>query len=414
MKGKNIAALIAPAHGGDPYCDYLRGKGLLEKFQADYRENRLGNQHLEGRASVLAEPDSQDSYIGRHTAEWISRYDGDKPFFLWVDFSAPHPPADAPEPYASMYQAKDMREPVGFPTDDRKLVRGLTLERAKQFRAGYYAMITHLDDQVGRIVEALERTGRLDNTVIVFFGDHGSMCGDLGLFGKSNFYRGAVSSPLLIAGSGFVAGQRIDRVVELVDVAPTALELADVPAADRRESYGHSLLPLLTGRGEYQRTAAFSEMTDAKMVTDGRYKFANGEAPMLFDLQNDPHPRAQQPGRPGAGGRSADAEAHRPVAGNDRPGACPQSHAAARPITEPVLIRMVRWRAVVARTVTKQAAMRRAADALAAGPEYSQGRGFVTRESATPLAGRATPAARGASAAGGLVSGGRPAGGTAR
>jgi arylsulfatase A-like enzyme len=170
-------------------------------------------------------------------------------------------------------------------------MRGATDETYQRFRAEYYAMITCLDAQIGRIIKALEERGQLDNTIIIFTGDQGSMLGDLGLWGKGVFYKGSINSPLVIAGPGsFVKNVKVDRPVELLDVAPTLLELAHASEADRKRCHGHSLLPLLTGQGEYPRKYAFAEEKATQMVVDERYKLVRDpEKLLVFDLAEDPN-----------------------------------------------------------------------------------------------------------------------------
>jgi len=113
-------------------------------------------------------------------------------------------------------------------------------------KACYYAEITLVDEQFGRIIDHLEATDQLDNTLIVFHSDHGEMLGDHGLLYKgSRFFEGLVHVPMIIAGPGLRQDVRSDALVELVDIAPTLLDAAniDIPATMQ----GTSLLPLLSG-----------------------------------------------------------------------------------------------------------------------------------------------------------------------
>lgn len=292
VAGKVSAATSKLGPGQDPYRDYLRDKGLLDKLQQDYAENRGGGRADYVGASVLPEEHYQDTYIASRAIDFIAAHTGEKPFFLWVDFVAPHPPADAPQPYASMYEAAAMRKPLrgaeGQTAAARR--RPASDETYQRFRAAYYGMITLLDAQVGRIVAALEQSGQLDNTVIVFTGDQGSMLGDLGFWGKGVFYKGSINSPLVIAGpAGLVRPGVVDRPVELIDLAPTFLDLAAASSEDRARCRGESLAALLSGRGEYRRSAAFAEDHETKMVVTARYKYIQSPSEaLLFDLEADP------------------------------------------------------------------------------------------------------------------------------
>lgn len=302
ISGKVSAASKKTGPGLDPYRDYLRDKGLLAKLEEDYAKNRSeGSESV--LASVLPEEDWQDSYTATKAIESIREAPKDKPFLLWVDFVSPHPPADPPARYLEMYDWRNMRTPIPAPPSSEPLkgrAKRLTPEVCQRFRAGYYAMITALDAQVGRIVEALEEAGRLENAVIAFYGDQGSMLGDHGLWGKGVFYKGSINSPLIIAGpKDFLRGAKVDRPVELLDLAPTCLEIGDATPADRGRCRGLSLMPLLTGKGQYARTAAFAEREgEARMVVDKRYKWIpHPETPMLFDLSEDPDERTNLAGK---------------------------------------------------------------------------------------------------------------------
>ena len=174
--------------------------------------------------------------------------------------------------------------------------------------AAYYAMIELIDDNVGRMLAALERTGQADNTLVIFTSDHGEMLGDHGLLLKGcRFYEGLVHVPLILRWPGQIpAGATTDALVELTDLAPTLLDAAggDVP----RHMAGRSLLPLLRGTTTEHRDAVRCEYYEAlsmapgdragwsnsraTMIRDRRYKLAVyhghpiGE---LFDLEHDPH-----------------------------------------------------------------------------------------------------------------------------
>jgi len=171
---------------------------------------------------------------------------------------------------------------------------------AKSLIAAYYAMIKLIDDQLGRILAALDETGQRGNTIILFMSDHGEMLGDHGLIQKGcRFYEGLVRVPMIWSWPGnIVAGQVSDELVELTDIAPTLLELLGLPVPEHMQ--GVSLLPVLTGASEHHRDHVRAEYIDAldlpdasiaTMYRDRRYKLVNyhrqgiGE---LFDLENDP------------------------------------------------------------------------------------------------------------------------------
>ncbi|NJN82256.1 MAG: sulfatase-like hydrolase/transferase [Caldilineaceae bacterium] len=173
---------------------------------------------------------------------------------------------------------------------------------SKTLQAAYYAMIKLIDDQLGRILDALEATGQRENTVIIFTSDHGETLGDHGLIQKGcRFYEGLVRVPLIWSWPGqFEAGLRCDALVELTDIAPTLLELAGEQMPEHM--LGRSLLPILKGeatpahhrdfvRCEYYAALDAPDGSYATMIRDERYKLVVyhghglGE---LYDLESDP------------------------------------------------------------------------------------------------------------------------------
>ena len=164
----------------------------------------------------------------------------------------------------------------------------ISLNQAKEVMAAYYAMIELIDDNVGRMIQALEESGQRENTLVIFTSDHGELLGDHQLVGKGcRFYECLVRVPLICSWPGRVQEGRVcDALVELMDIAPTLLELAEVPAPDRMQ--GRSLWPLLTGQTQTHRAYVRSEY----------YRALNPDAPGREHLQvhlrhDDPRPALQ-------------------------------------------------------------------------------------------------------------------------
>ena len=168
--------------------------------------------------------------------------------------------------------------------------------------AAYYAMIKLIDDQVGRIMAALEATGQRENTLVIFTSDHGEMLGDHGLIQKGcRFYEGLVRVPLIFSWPGHVkSAHRSDALVELRDVAPVLLELAGLPVPERMQA--RSLVPMLSGeesagehrdfvRCEFYDALDQADGTFATMYRDRRYKlvvYHGHSLGELYDLEKDP------------------------------------------------------------------------------------------------------------------------------
>lgn len=299
-------------YSDDAYRRFLREKGLLERLKADFANNRT--DLLTGLSPSPLEPeDTLDAFIAGQAIQWLEAYRGDEPFLLWINFVSPHTPCDAPLPYARLYDPKDMPEPIAaelseYPAGVRQLVQ--TYQRkvppgfSARFRAAYYGMISFVDTQVGRLLEALERRQLLDDTLVVFCGDQGQMAGDHGIYTKSVFFRGSVGTPLVVSwpAGGLRSGARVTHPVELQDLVPTFLELAGSSDEDRLSCFGRSLLPVLKRGAAPSRDAAFAEKWSWKMIATPDHKYVYhrlADARQLFDLRADPDERRNLAGEPG-------------------------------------------------------------------------------------------------------------------
>src|SRR5205085_2738577 len=200
---------------------------------------------------------------GKHSVElfadsavdFLKRQKGEKPFLCYVAFNAPHDPRLAPKEYHDHYNADKPPLPPNYlpqhpfnsgdltGRDERLAPWPRTPEVVRQHLADYYAAISFLDAQVGRILDALRAAGQYENTLIVFSSDHGLAIGSHGLFGKQNLYDHSMHSPLILCGPGVPRGKRSDALCYLLDIFPTLGGLAGVPAPAGSE--GESLVPVL-------------------------------------------------------------------------------------------------------------------------------------------------------------------------
>ncbi|MDB4384805.1 sulfatase-like hydrolase/transferase [Opitutaceae bacterium] len=185
----------------------------------------------------------------------------DEPFFMYAAFNAPHDPRQAPQEYLDRYPLDRIELPetylpyypykeeirAGVEVRDERLAPFPRTEYAvKVHRREYYALVTHLDAQVGRVLDALEASGQADNTWVFFSADHGISVGQHGLLGKQNMYEHSLRVPFMVAGPGVPANHRMVAPIYLQDVMPTALALA---GADTPEHvFYNSLLPQITGQ----------------------------------------------------------------------------------------------------------------------------------------------------------------------
>jgi arylsulfatase A-like enzyme len=228
----------------------------------------------------------------------------DQPFFMYLAFNAPHDPRQAPKEYVDRYPLSRIKMPENFLPEyphanaicgkqlrDEKLIPYPRTEYSVKInRQEYFAIITHMDDQIGRILDALEATGKADNTYIVFTADHGLAVGHHGLVGKQNMYDHSVRVPFLVVGPNVNAGSKIDAPIYLQDVVPTALELAGAPVdgVDFK-----SLLPLLENEQAGHYDAIYGAYLDRqRMVSKGDWKLISYPTigvERLFNLKKDPN-----------------------------------------------------------------------------------------------------------------------------
>lgn len=242
----------------------------------------------------------------------------ENPFFMYIAFNAPHDPRQSPKEYVDMYDLEDIAMPESFLPEypykdfigcseklrDERLAPFPRTEYAvKVNRQEYYAIITHMDAQIGRILDKLEETGQAENTYIFFTADHGLSVGHHGLMGKQNMYEHSLRPPMIIVGPDIPEGAKKDMAVYIQDIMPTAIEFAggDVPGYVEF----NSLKSFIEGSDERSRYpevyAAYMDlqrmirMDDYKLIV---YPYAGVRR--LFNLADDPREMndlAEDPGQ---------------------------------------------------------------------------------------------------------------------
>lgn len=227
----------------------------------------------------------------------------EKPFFMYLAFSAPHDPRQSPAEYVKRYPLDRVKVPENFIPEypekeaigagknlrDEELAPFPRDEHAiKVHRQEYYAIVTHMDTQVGRILDALEKSGQADNTWIIFTSDHGLACGHHGLMGKQNMYEHSLRVPFLISGPGVKPGLRIDDPIHMQDAMATAL---DVAGAERKGVDFQSLLPVLEGKSQGLDAVYAAYMDRQRAVVHDGWKlilYPKAKVAKLFHLDEDP------------------------------------------------------------------------------------------------------------------------------
>lgn len=241
----------------------------------------------------------------------------DEPFFMYAAFNAPHDPRQAPQEYLDRYPLERIELPAtylpyypykeemaaGVKLRDEQLAPFPRTEYAvKVHRREYYALVTHLDAQIGRVLDALEESGQAENTWVFFSADHGLSVGQHGLLGKQNMYEHSLRVPFMVAGPGVPANHRMVAPIYLQDVMPTALALA---GADTPEHvFFNNLLPQITGQdGETNYPAVLGSYLDKQraVIRDGwkLILYPDAQAVRLYHVALDELEAHDHAGYPG-------------------------------------------------------------------------------------------------------------------
>ncbi len=235
----------------------------------------------------------------------------EQPWAICASFVLPHPPwkarADILETYRGKGDLPFNHRGEGRDTCDRYVqqyhgdLSGLPEEAIRNAREVYFSLITEADEHCGMILDCLEEIGLADNTVVFYFTDHGDMAGEHGDWGKVTLLESAVRVPLIARWKGhFGEGVRAEQLVSLVDLYPTFLDVAAVELPEPLYLHGHSLMPLLTGRGQFKGGTVFGEFEGEgwnhprAFLRSGRFKYVYNHTAeeRLYDLQADPHEMA--------------------------------------------------------------------------------------------------------------------------
>ncbi len=256
--------------------------------------------------------------LGDDAVGYISQAAGkENPFFMYLAFNAPHDPRQSPEEFVNMYPTENISMPESYMPEypymeeigcgpklrDEKLAPFPRTEYSvKIHRQEYYAIITHMDQQIGRILDALEKSGKADNTYIFFSADHGLAVGHHGLMGKQNMYDHSIRPPMIVVGPDIKKNKKLDMDVYLQDIMATSIDLAGVEIPDYVEF--NSMLPYLNGEkteSVYDEIYGCYKDLQRMIRVDGFKLIAYPEAGKLrlYDMENDPLEMNDLAGEPG-------------------------------------------------------------------------------------------------------------------
>jgi arylsulfatase A-like enzyme len=332
--GKNHYYPITNAHGyhhliSDEHCSYWfhnEGEAKPQSYEprCDYESwfwsqlpdkdphaTGLGWNDQPSKPFAYPEEFHATHFTGTTAVRFIEQYERPEPFFLKVSFIRPHSPYDPPERFFKMYEDADIPEahvgdwaaryaPRSSDRDD--LWHGkLPAAEVRHSREGYYGSVSFVDEQIGHVLAALEKRQMLDDTLIVFFSDHGDMLGDQNMWRKTYAYEQSSHIPLLMRPPKSMnfgpAGHTVDELVEIRDMLPTFLDAASAPIPESIE--GKSLLHLLRTNGkdwrpwiDLEHNVCYDITNHWNALTDAKWKYIfhayTGEE-QLFHLTEDPY-----------------------------------------------------------------------------------------------------------------------------
>lgn len=288
--------------GMHPYSDEKREKGHRCPFLYQYDPS---GEYKNGKWVDAADSTFSSKLYADAAINFIEKSkDSDKPFMMYVAFTSPHDPRNVLPDYGYKYTGQEISLPENFVNmhpfdngdlferDEKLLPHPRVPEQVLDERAGYYSMVNEVDVQIGRILSALEESGKADNTIIVFAADNGLCVGEHGLLGKQNLYEASVKVPLVICGPGITQNSSTDALCYLYDVYPTLCDLVgfEIPASVK----GISLAKTIENPSVRKREdILLAYMNLQRAIKKDNFKLilynVNGERhPQLFDLNADP------------------------------------------------------------------------------------------------------------------------------
>jgi len=306
----NVPKHIGTSGHDDPYSwNYTinpRGRDVEDEPQIFSLQPGSFGGTLSWLAAEGTDEEQTDGIIAAEAADQLRRYkEEDRAFYLAVGMFRPHTPFVAPKKYFDLYPLESIQVPTipeGYdetlPAPALKSIRrkkdqiDLADDLARQAIQAYYASITFVDAQVGKVLDALDETGLAENTVVVFTSDHGYHMGEHGHWQKTTLFENATRVPLIIASPDQKAkGVTTECIAEMVDFYPTLAELCGLKAPDVVS--GVSLVPALNDPAARPRTSALSQYANGYSLRTDRYRYSEWgeegvEGNELYDRESDP------------------------------------------------------------------------------------------------------------------------------
>lgn len=297
--------------GEDDYCKWLQDNA----HDFDEPQGTRGEMYYIPQISLHSEKTHPSNWIGDRSIDFINEQsENEKPWMLFSSFIHPHPPFAPPKPWHKLYRAPLMPLPE-VPEHSDSLYTwinhqqnrykyrdyGIDKNLLRNIKAYYYATISFVDYQVGRMLDALEQNGELDNTLIIFTSDHGEYLGDYNCFGKRSMHDASSKVPLIVRyPERFAAGEVCAQAVSLVDIFPT-IGAAAGAAMQNINLDGEDLAGIAAGNSA--REAVFSQFGEGEraiymvVTREWKYFYSTGDDhEFLFDRINDPRESSNKAG----------------------------------------------------------------------------------------------------------------------
>jgi len=293
-------------HNGEPSWKraFQHGRNIFFGGMSDHTKVPLKDLNSDGQLTAQRTGEKFSSELFADAAiEFLNSQDGSRPFFAYVPFTAPHDPRQPTDEWREYYASHRPPLPTNFlpqlPFDNGMMQGGRdenlgawprTEPMIRDQLAEYYGLLSHMDQQIGRILQALADSGHADNTIIVYAADNGLALGSHGLLGKQSVFEHSMRVPLIISGPGIPKGQSSQAFTYLLDLFPTLCDAIGIqPPADLD---GHSLRPIWEGKTDAERDSVFLPYMDIqRAVRDDRWKlicYPKISHLQLFDLASDP------------------------------------------------------------------------------------------------------------------------------
>jgi arylsulfatase A-like enzyme len=268
-------------HNQDEYTKYLDRQGKLDEFLRTFASNAWTC-----KLHPFAADDTADGFIGTNGIRFVEEYDRSQPFYLNLSFIGPHPPLW--HPGSPRLDPSQVPPPIGVEDSDA----------IRERRAHYMEKCALIDDYVGKLVDALDRKGLIENTVIIFTSDHGENAGDYGIWDKRFYYEQSCGIPLILSGPGVpheerMNGPRVSKaLVSHIDLFPTVLALGGVAVPPDSRRTGVNLLAVARDEPGSAHCEIHAQLGTSVMIRTPNWKLVfdpqAGGVQQLFNLAIDP------------------------------------------------------------------------------------------------------------------------------